>query len=211
MNVFQKIPLLLLASATLLTACQQEVDLGDSHDPTVVASQTETLTSRGYDMTVDLSANNIATVTTNSANSPALASDPMVMFASNVTGIGLSGEIYSTTNAAGEAVDYEMLNSPTDNRTYWAVPFNSAQEPIKIAEAGIIIIIIGASDCICGNGGTGGCYNSGLGCGSTACASCGRDIIIIIIDTMVAMHSGMDSPYTIVAAEKVDYNGVTYY
>ncbi len=88
MNVFQKTSLLLFTSATLLTACQQEVTPTEIGKPTVSA-RLETFTSRGYDMTVALNSNNSATITTSASSTPASSGDEIIKFASNVTGIGL--------------------------------------------------------------------------------------------------------------------------
>lgn len=210
MNVFQKTSLLLFTSATLLTACQPEVTPTETGEPTVSA-RLESFTSRGYDMTVGLNSNNTATITTSASSTPASSGDEIIKFASNVTGIGLSGDVYKGTDAAGNPADYELLDTPTDNRTYWAVPFDNKQAPVKIMEAGRPIIIIGASGCKCSGVGSSGCYSTGgLGCNTYVCNYCTRDIIIIIIRGMSQAFVGTDSPYTIVAADRVDYNGVRY-
>ena len=210
MNFFQKTSLLVFTSATLLTACQQEVAPIETGTPTVSA-RLETFTSRGYDMTVGLNANNTATITTSASSTPASSGDEIIKFASNVTGIGLSGDVYKGTDAAGNPADYELLDTPTDNRTYWAVPFDNKQAPVKIVDAGRPIIIIGASGCKCSGVGSSGCYSTGgLGCNTFVCNYCTRDIIIIIIRGMSQAFVGTDSPYTIVAADRIDYNGVRY-
>lgn len=210
MNVFQKTSLLLFTSATLLTACQQEVAPTETGEPTVSA-RLENFTSRGYDMTVGLNANNTATITTAPSASAPSSGDEIVQFASNVTGIGLTGDIFKGTDGAGDPADYELLSTPTDSRTYWAVPFDSKQAPIKIAEAGRAIIIIGVSGCKCSGVGSSGCYSTGgLGCNTYVCNYCTRDVIIIIVRGMAQASVGTDSPYTIVAADRIDYNGVRY-
>ncbi len=91
------------------------------------------------------------------------------------------------------------------------MPFDNKQAPIKIVDAGRAIIIIGVSGCKCAGVGSSGCYSTGgLGCNTYVCNYCTRDVIIIIVRGMAQASVGVDSPYTIVAADRIDYNGVRY-
>lgn len=209
MNTFQKTCLLLFA-ASLLTACEQEAVPSETDKPTI-AAMPETFTSGGYDMVVSLDGGSAIITTQTSSTSPE-STDDIIKFVSNATEMSFSGLTYPGQNSSGGSVDLQLLNPPNDNRTYWAVPFESAQgSPVKIADAGFPIITIGISPCECALIGS-GCESYGIsGCYSpTGCSSCRHGLFMFMSDDMFPMYTGIEQAYTIVAADRLEYNGKLY-
>jgi hypothetical protein len=211
MNSKQHRGLFVALSLLLFTfGCQREIqqELDEKQGPTVAAQQSETYVSRGFQMTVNTNQVH-AVINTQNVPIPTREEDQVLTYGPDVAPLVFSGETYSRIDQNGDELIYDLLQNPSDGRTYWAVPFDKNKPPIKVADQGNFIIIIGLLSCRCGSN-TSACYPVGTGCGTSVCANCSTDIIIIIIEFMSVLDHGGLTPYTLVAAESIDFNGTIY-
>lgn len=217
MNTFQKTCLLLFAAA-LLTACEREIVPTENGKPSLpalgeevvpIGSTSETFTCYGYDMVLSLS-NGVATITTGPSSTPPQSTDEVIQFSSSASNMGLSGIIFYHTDSIGDSSAYELLSPPQDGRTYWAVPFDEMQPPIKLAEAGQILKNLGVGDCDCESGGE--CTNKGsLSCWPIGCNACMRDNAPVYVEGTYPIDFDVPcGPVVIVSADCAIINGIAY-
>jgi hypothetical protein len=210
MNVFKHRGLIVGLSLVLFSVgCQREIqqELDKAQGPTVAAQQVETYVSNGYQMTV--STDNVhAVINTQTVPIPSRGEDQLLTYGPGIAPLEFSGEQFIDVDHNGDTYEYNLLKNPDDGLTYWAVPFNKNKPPVKVIDHGNAIIVIGLLFCSCGSN-TSACYPVGTGCGTSVCASCTTDIVIIIINMMAKLDVGHE-PYTLVQAESIDVNGTIY-